>query len=162
LGATICALAIHGVYAADHFDGPGVIEDPATDIADLYAWMSADASHVNLVMDITAARFSDAVQYVFHLESSAAFGQAGTTQDLICAFSADQKVQCWLGDEEYAGGDASGSRGVLSASGRMRVFAAPRSDPFFFNAEGFAATLSKVKNAVPNLVFDAAGCPAVD
>lgn len=164
MGPGVARTVIHTMLAlcgADHFDGPGVIEDPATDIADVYAWMSTDATKVNLVMDITAARFSDAVQYVFQLESSAAFGQAGTEQNLICAFASDQSVQCWLGDE-YVGGDASGTQGAVSASGKMRVFAAPRSDPFFFNAEGFAATLSKVQAAAPSLVFDPAGCPAVD
>jgi hypothetical protein len=149
------------INAADHFDGPALVEDPSTDIADLYAWMTADGTKVNLVMDLVAVRFSDAVQYVFHLESSAALGQAGTAQDLICTFTAEQRVGCWL-DDEYAGGDASASQGVSSASGKMLVFAASRSDPFFFNAEGFAATLSKVKAAAGSLTFDAAGCPAVD
>lgn len=161
IGALGSAVVPHAVDAADHFDGPAVMEDPASDIADLYAWMTSDGGKVNLVLDIVAARFSDAVQYVFHLESSSAFGQAGTVQNLICTFSADQRVSCWL-DEEYAGGDASSTSGVTSSSGKMRVFAGPRSDPFFFNAEGFAATLSKVKAAAGGLTFDAAGCPAVD
>src|SRR5262245_39812913 len=110
----VARTVIHTMLAligADHFDGPGVLEDPATDIADVYAWMSTDATKVNLVLDITAARFSDAVQYVFQLESSAAFGQKGTEQNLICQFSVDQTVQCWLtspSGEEYASGDASG------------------------------------------------------
>lgn len=161
IGAFGSAIVPQAVDAADHFDGLAVMEDPASDIADLYAWMTADGAKVNLVLDIVAARFSDAVQYVFHLESSSTFGQAGTVQDLICTFTPDQQVSCWL-DGEYAGGDASTTQGVTSSSGKMRVFAGPRSDPFFFNAEGFAATLSKVKAAAGSLSFDAAGCPAVD
>jgi hypothetical protein len=148
--------------AADHFDGPGVTDDPSTDIADVYVWTSGDGLRVNLVMDVVAAQFSDAIQYVFHLESAAAFGQTGTRYDLICTFDAEQTVSCWLGDDEYAGGTPSGPLGARSESGRMRVFGGKRSDPFFFNAEGFSSTISKVQAAASALTFDAAGCPAVD
>lgn len=160
--AGLLALSPSSAGAADHFDGPGVTDDPATDIADVYTWTSPDGLRVNLAMTIVAARFSDAVQYVFQLESSAAFGQAGTKYDLICTFDAEQKVSCWLGDDEYVGGDATGTLGVRSESGKMRVFGGRRSDAFFFNAEGFSSAISKVQAAAPSLTFDAAGCPAVD
>jgi hypothetical protein len=156
------ALTPHLARGADHFDGPQVSDDPATDIADVYAWMSSDASRVRLVLDIVADRFSDAVQYVFHLESAAELGPPSATRDLICTFDAEQKISCWLGDDEYAGGDASRSPGITSASGRMRVFAGKRSDPFFFNAEGFSATISRVRVSTTALSFDEAGCPLLD
>ena len=38
--------------AADHQDGPAATADPAADITDIFAWMSSDASKVNLVMDV--------------------------------------------------------------------------------------------------------------
>src|SRR5262249_22088951 len=60
--------------SADHVDGPRASADPAADITDVFAWMSPDAQRVFLVMDLvrnatTASRFSDSVQYVFHITS---------------------------------------------------------------------------------------------
>jgi hypothetical protein len=63
--------------AADHLDTPTVLADPAADMGDLYAWTSADGQRLNLVMDIVGRRFSDQVQYVFHVESGPTFGDGG-------------------------------------------------------------------------------------
>jgi len=37
-----------------------------------------------------------------------------------------------------------------------------RDDPFFFNLDGFNATIADVVAAAPSLIFDSAGCPNVD
>ena len=67
-------LAITGVphwgFAADHGDVPAAGNDPTADITDLYAWMSADRSKLNLVLDVMSnagptATFSPAVAFVF-------------------------------------------------------------------------------------------------
>ncbi len=65
--------------AADHIDSPTAVGESAADITDLYAWMEADANKLNLIMDVTPfageeSQFSDAVQYVFHINSSAGYG----------------------------------------------------------------------------------------
>lgn len=154
--------------AADHLDGPAVTADPAADITDLFAWMSSDASKVNLVMDVqpladTNSKFSDAVQYVFHTTSQGAFGAAAAqSTNLICTFAASQTIQCWLGNQEYVTGDASNPAGISSADGKLKVFAGLRQDPFFFNLDGFHAATAAVQAAAANLTFDAAGCPQLD
>jgi hypothetical protein len=162
--------------AADHLDGPAVKADPSTDITDLYAWMSPDAAHLYLVMDVypladkANSRFSNVAKYAFHLHSAAQYG--GTVkgmEDLICTFDVSQHISCWLVDKfhsdavlDYVHGDASQPSGLLSTDGRMKVFSGPRDDPFFFNLQGFkdAATFVAVNKG--SLMFDMYGCPKLD
>src|SRR5262245_25563535 len=44
--------------ASDHLDTAAVIADPAGDIGDLYAWLSPDGKHLELVMTIVGKKFS--------------------------------------------------------------------------------------------------------
>ena len=161
------ALVTVRALAADHQDGAAVLTDPATDINDVFAWTSPDGTKVNLVMDVfpaatTAARFSNVAQYVFHTTSSSAYGMAAAaSEDILCTFDTSQVISCW-GGGEYIHGDASNTAGITSTSGKLRVFAGLRDDPFFFNLDGFKATASAVHGAAGSLTFDAAGCPALD
>ncbi len=153
--------------AADHKDGPGAKADPSADITDVYAWMSPDKATVNLVMDVypnapAGAKFSNAVLYVFHLNSSAGYGMPATETKIICGFDTAQAVSCWAGAGEFVTGDASAETGIASASGKTKVFAGLRDDPFFFNLTGFKATAAAVTAAAGSLTFDPAGCPALD
>jgi hypothetical protein len=166
--SALALICIGGPRAADHIDSPQAAVDPAADITDVFAWMSNDGSRVNLVMGIgrdvaLTFLFSDQVHYVFHTSSKVGFlSTAKTDVDVICQFDAAQTIQCWAGNEEYVTGDASGTAGLSSGSGRMRVFAGVRNDPFFFNLNGFKAAAVAVENAASGLTFDAAGCPALD
>lgn len=169
LATLLCGLALaHPARSADHRDGPAVRIDPASDINDVFAWMSPDARQVNLAMTVfpfagDGARFSDQVQYVFHTTSQAGFGaSAKTPLDVICEFDATQSIQCWVGDAAYVAGDASATTGLTDDDGQVRVFAGRRNDPFFFNLNGFNATTNLVVGAAGGLSFDAAGCPDLD
>jgi hypothetical protein len=160
-------LLARAALTADHMDGPAATADPTADITDVFAWTSADGKSLNLVMDVfpaatASARFSNTVQYVFHTSSHPAFGQAAAaTEDMICTFDSAQKISCWAGSE-YVSGDASKTAGIASGSGKLRVFAGMRDDPFFFNLDGFKHAVATVKGAASSLTFDAAGCPALD
>lgn len=150
--------------SADHLDSPAVRMDPAADINDVYSFM--DGNNVVLVMTVapaatTASKFSDQIQYVFHTSSGAAFGATTSDVNIICTFDAAQAAQCWAGTDAYATGNASQPTGIASADGKMKVFAGLRADPFFFNLNGFNATVDTVKAAAGGLVFDEAGCPDV-
>src|SRR4051794_35280555 len=99
-----CALAITAgaawAIAADHLDGAAVKVDAATDITDVYAWVASDK--LTLVMNVsplatTTSKFSDAVQYVFHVESSAGYSKPGEKTDIVCTFDAEQVIDCVLG-----------------------------------------------------------------
>jgi hypothetical protein len=153
--------------AADHQDGPAATADPSADITDVFAWMSPDATHVNLVMDVFpfatgSPKFSNTVQYVFHTSSRPSFGTAAVANvNVICTFDTSQIISCWAGTE-YVTGDASSTTGLSSASGKLKVFAGLRDDPFFFNLEGFKATAADVTAAKGSLTFDSNGCPLLD
>jgi hypothetical protein len=68
-----------------------------------------------------------------------------------------------VGTEDYASGNPSDPNAPLtSASGKLKVFAGTRADPFFFNLSGFVDTVTIVKGAASSLTFDASGCPTVD
>jgi hypothetical protein len=147
--------------AADHIDSPGVVEDPATDITDLYAWMNADGTKVELAMAIAAELFAPGIQYVFHVTSAPAFGGQAIETVVLCTFDPDQDVTCWAAGERVSG-DAHDERGLASESGKLRVFTGLREDAFYFNAAGFSAVVSTVKSVAGALTFDPAGCPQLD
>jgi len=164
IGAAVIPFA---AYAADHIDAPATVADPAADLTDLYAWTSSDASKVNLVMDVlpfaTAdSKFSDAVQYVFHVNSSTGYGEAQTETLILCQFDEANAIECWAGSDEHVSGDASAEAGLSSDSGKLKVFAGLRNDPFFMELTGFNETVSIVVGAAGGLSFDDQGCPDVN
>jgi hypothetical protein len=163
----VALIAAPLALAADHQDGPAATAEPSADITDVFAWMSSDASQVNLVMDVFpfaggSPQFSNAVQYVFHTSSRPSFGAAAaSTVNVICTFDTAQNISCWAGDE-YVTGNASAAAGLSSASGKLKVFAGMRNDPFFFNLDGFKATAADVTAVKGSLSFDTNGCPMLD
>lgn len=162
----VVATASGSLLAADHFDSPAPQTDPLTDITDLFAWMTPDAQKLNLAIGVApladpGMTFGTSVQYVFHVNSSAGYGEAQTETQVICQFYTSSNIECWAGDE-YLEGDPSDPAGITSASGNLRVFAGLRNDPFFFEGAGFNETVSTVVAAAPSLTFDGEGCPAVD
>ena len=168
IGLAIGALLMPAIsLAADHIDSPAAVADPAADITDLFAWMSSDASKVNLVLNVspfagTESQFSDAVQYAFHVNSSAGYGEAQTETLIVCEFDAAGTVECWAGADEYVTGDASAEAGIATESGALKVFAGLRNDPFFMENTGFNTAVSTVIGAASSLTFDEQGCPALD
>jgi tetratricopeptide (TPR) repeat protein len=132
--------------------------------------MSGDKTKVNLVMDVypnapAGAMFSDQVLYAFHLNSAATFGGTATETKIFCGFDTAQKITCWVGGTESLTGDASATTGISSTSGKTKVFAGLRDDPFFFNLTGFKATAADVIAAATTpglLTFDPSGCPMLD
>jgi hypothetical protein len=170
-GACLATAIAHPRLArsADHLDAPATKKEAAADINDVYAFM--DGSNAVFAMTVlpaapAGAKFSDAVQYVVHTQSAPAFGGGASDVNVICTFDAAQIAQCW-GGGEYATGDASSAAGIASKSGKLKVFAGLRADPFFFNLAGFQATVTAVEGAVDGgggapLAFDTTGCPIVD
>jgi hypothetical protein len=152
--------------AADHIDAPAAVAEPAADITDLYAWMSSDTSKLNLIMNVSPfatsdSSFSSAVQYVFHVNSSAGYGMEQTETRIVCQFLPSQEVECWAGDS-YLAGDASDTAGLVSDDGLLRVFTGLRDDPFFMEFTGFTETVKTVVGAAGGLSFDTDGCPSLD
>lgn len=168
LGVAVAAASLaRPAESADHRDAPATSGDPASDINDVYAFV--DGSNVVLAMtvfplaDKATAKFSDKTQYVFHTTSGTKFGEAKSSVDVICTFDTAQKVQCWVGTADYvAPGDASAAAGISSADGKVKVFAGPRADPFYFNLCGFRDAVGLVDSLKATFTPDAAGCPNVN
>jgi hypothetical protein len=166
LGALIAALwlaPVSSARASDHLDTPTVIADPAADIGDLFAWTAPDGRRLNLAMTVVAHRFSDRLQYVFHIDSGARLGKTTATTSIVCRFDAANTAECWAGDADYVRGDASGAAGLEGRNRRFRVFAGLRDDPFFNNVKGTRAALNTAGAALQaGTAVDAAGCPHLD
>ena len=171
-GACLATAIIHPRLArsADHLDAPATTAEAAADVNDVYAFLDKPgdaATNVILAMTVfpaapAGAKFSDTVQYVLHTQSGAAFGATTSDLNVICTFDAAQKASCWAGADEYVTGDASQAAGLTSTSGKFKVFAGLRADPFFFNLVGFRKAVSTVTGAKGVLTFDDAGCPLLD
>jgi hypothetical protein len=151
--------------SADHQDSPATTADPTADINDVYAFMSG-TSNVVFAMTVfpnapQGAQFSDTVQYVLHTASGMTFGAATSTVDIIATFDVNQVVSLWVGQSEFVTGNASQAAGLTSADGLVRVFTGLRADPFFFNFDGFKATVTDVIAAEPALTTNDAGCPSL-
>jgi hypothetical protein len=107
------------------------------------------------------ALFSDTAQYVIHTASAAAYPVGGNDNPIICTFSgttAPQTASCWAGTDDYVTGQADTATGITSKSGKFKVFAGVRADPFFFNLIGFRQTVKDVE-AAGVLPTNDAGCP---
>ncbi len=170
--------------AADHMDSPAAKAAPESDITDVFAWMSADKSKVNLILNVSpaatsASKFSNQVQYVLHVSSQDVYGETDATKvkhiNIICTFDTSQKISCWMGPAsttgvtsttDFVSGDASAPAGLASENGKFTVFSGLRDDPFFFNLVGFQETEAAVETAgmAPGFaaLVDASGCPHLD
>jgi hypothetical protein len=149
--------------ASDHFDSPAMTANPQADIADIYAWTTADGRRLNLVMTVVGHSFSDRLRYAFHVDSGRAFGRTTETTTIVCRFPAPKIADCRAGETDLAHGDATVEVGLPSRRHRFRVFAGLRDDPFYNNIPGslaaYGAAAAAVKAGAP---MDAAGCPNFD
>lgn len=173
-GACLATAVIHPRLArsADHLDAPATIAEPAADINDVYTFLDKPgdaATKVIFAMTVfpaapAGAKFSDTVQYVLHTQSGPKFGATTSDLNIICTFDAAQIAKCWAGADEYVTGDASQATGLTSASGKFKVFAGLRADPFFFNLAGFKHVVETVDTAVAGnqIVFNDSGCPNLE
>jgi hypothetical protein len=147
-------------YSSDHLDSPTVIADPSADIGDIFAWTSADGKRLNLIMDIVGHRFSDKLQYVFHVDSGSRFGKTSATTLIVCRFDVAGVAECWAGNGDYVRGDASNTAGIEGKNRQFRVFAGLRDDPFFNNVKGTRAAYNVAGAALGHgTTVDAGACP---
>lgn len=180
--------------AADHVDASNLATNPMADLNDVYAWNGVTdgmPTKINLAMTMSpfdngTRTFGPSVQYVFHMiryvgyPRMAADHAAGEEYRVICTFTTDTAGKCWVVDPtnkvlDYVEGDFSNTAGKASASGKVKVFAGRRSDPFFFNFAAFVSVRTQIETAcgggtapaacpgtlatVPGV--NAAGCPAL-
>ena len=138
---------------ADHFSGPRILFDPASDLTDVYVFPSPERpDRLVLVLDVfpaaaPTALFSDALHYQFRLRpvtvagNGAAAAFAVAEQEYVFDFTFDSPVvdagiPTQTGTCTAPNGEQISFRVGAQApaeSGELRIFAGPRLDPFFIN-----------------------------
>jgi hypothetical protein len=172
LGAACAATAVinpRAALSADHGDPPIAATEPGANVNDLYTFMDGAGTNVIFVMDVygagapIGAKFSDNIQYLFETSSAATFGPTTNPVNIVCTFNIAQKIQCWAGTDEYVTGDASVAGGITSKSGKFKVYAGLRADPFYLNSNGFKDMVGTIKQDIDSgaLTLDPTGCPNV-
>ena len=144
----LMTMAVGGAFAADHIDGPNAAADPAADISDVFAWQ--EDGRVYAILNFAAVNatidsgFYDAdVLYGIHIDDD---GNAdnGAERDVWIRFGQDA-VGNWgvqVSNFPGAGVPVVGPvEQVISAPGG-RIYAGARNDPFFFDFDGFNATVN--------------------
>jgi hypothetical protein len=145
--ALTVALATSGVFAADHVEAPGTMADPAGDITDVYAWHTENGTIV-AVLDFAGLQeagstgtYDADVLYGIHIDNDGdnepnidvwvRFGQNGAGEWGV------QAVNVPGSDVPLEGAVAT----VIDGGNGVQLFAGPRDDPFFFDLDGYQATL---------------------
>ncbi len=152
IAAAACSLPLALVLmASDHRDGPNTTADPQADITDLYAWHDASAGTFTVVLSFNGLRppgqantYDPNVVYAVHLTSvnPAMTSQTLTTEvDVRFAQNAAggwgvQMVNCPGTTAPISGPVET----TLTQSG-VSLYTGLRDDPFFFDLDGFHATV---------------------
>lgn len=161
LAISIGALVFLQVTASDHGDTIAVVENPATDLTDLYVFPSPEnPDNVVLVMDVYGlvspdqvddVSFDPNVLYEFNIDTNgdavedqviqARFVNAGPNQQVRIAGPVEPEMR----GNRTAFADPHGTPGTINRAfnptSGMRVFAGARSDPFFFDINQFCVIL---------------------
>jgi hypothetical protein len=136
---------------SDHFSGPAVMQDPAVDITDFYAFPSPERpGHLVLIMDLfpmatAEAQFSDVVTHRFRLRP---LGWSGSR---LTPGPGEYRIDVTFTDGSSGvpqqgrvvtsdGREAVFALGEPFEQGGMRVFAGLASDPFFMDVEAAIRT----------------------
>jgi hypothetical protein len=141
--------------AADHLDpsgnsmpmqGPRVMLGDADDIADIYAWHTAEGNMVVALdfagpnMPGTPATFSRDVLYGIHIDGN----DEGYADDRVIYTRFGQNASSawgvWVTGLPGGGSSVVGATETTITAGSARVFAGLRDDPFFFDLQGFRET----------------------
>ena len=160
-----CALAVSAaVMSADHAESPGADADPAADLADIFIFPSPESATKTVAAITFGGRpaprsridgsfYCDPnILYTLHIDRADAAGTFDNIPDIevLARFGIDQLGACGLQLENVpgAGGTFSGkTESVFTSPGGMKAFAGLRNDPFFFDAEGFAALVASFAGA---------------
>lgn len=159
------ALALSAtVMSADHAESPGADADPAADLADVFIFPSPE-NNTRTVAAITFGGRSaprsridgsfycdPRVLYTLHIDRADAAGNFDSVPevDVRVRFARDKDGVCGMQLENVpgAGGTFSGAiEGVFTSNNGLKAFAGLRNDPFFFDAEGYAALVASFAGA---------------
>lgn len=157
------------VMSADHAESPGADADAAADLADVFIFPSPQAAGRTVGAITFAGRSAPRsridgdipcdpnVLYTFHIdrEVGGSFDNVADVQ-VHARFGRNGRGECGLQIENVPGaGTVSGPIETVFESSGLKFFAGTRNDPFFFDAEGYAALVASF--AAPGQSGDVAG-----
>lgn len=166
--AAVLATSV-SVMSADHAESPGADADPSADLADVFIFPSPQQSGRTVGAITFGGRSAPRsridgdlscdrnVLYTFNIdrESGGSFDNVPDVQ-VHARFGRNGRGECGVQIENVPGaGTVSGPVETVFESGGLRFFAGVRNDPFFFDAEGYAALVASF--AAPGQTGDVAG-----
>ena len=163
LVAAICLLASAAVMSADHAESPGTDADPAADLADVFIFPSPQSATKTVGAITFGGRSAPRsridgsfycdpnVLYILNIDRANAAGEFDSIPDvqIFARFGTNSVGICGLQLENVpgAGGTFFGPiETVFESSTGLKAFAGLRNDPFFFDAEGYAALVASFAN----------------
>lgn len=149
--AVASAAWLGGAFAADHNDPPARVGGnlDAADIADLYAWHSADAQTLKMVLTFggpatpsadQAGTYDADVLYGIHIDNT---GDNVANTDIWLRYGKNDLGEWGLQVVGLPGeaGPVSGAVETSLTGTNAKVWTGLRDDPFFFDLQGFQDTL---------------------
>ena len=144
-------LAPLGAGAADHLDAPTVSANGATDLTDVYAYSTNDATKSVLIANVnpgagalpnSTTSFGTGVQYNITVDTN---GDASPDITYLLRFAAGnpQGVTIWRNGKLWGAG-TTGKPIVLK--GGTKLWAGLRDDPFFFDLDAFKGNILGAAN----------------
>lgn len=166
--AAVLATSV-SVMSADHAESPGADADPAADLADVFIFPSPTGSGKTVGAITFGGRSAPRsridgdlacdpnVIYTFHIDREAAGGFDNVADVQVHArFGRNGRGECGIQLENVPGsGTVSGPVETVNEANGLKFFAGVRNDPFFFDAEGYAALVASF--AAPGQSGDVAG-----
>jgi hypothetical protein len=171
IGMALVALAaMPRIWAADHKDSPAVERDPATDIADVYAFRRGDSLVV--AMTVQNLSISGNATDLFNPRARYQLFVDNTDNNVLAAnatitvtFSGSNPQMFRVEGlsttpiEGPTSGFSNAASPAITTSGAIRVFAGPRDDPFFFDLAGFREYLAGSYTPTAGLRSGTSGLP---
>jgi hypothetical protein len=155
IGSGTSVAIVKGGLAADHLDPPGRTDpdsggmDRSADIADLFAWHTADSLVLALTYDGPSAPTVSQgltcdrnVLYGMHISNDA---DADAEFDIWARYAKDDAGRCFVSIEGVPGAGGSLVTGPAERTlhaGSVIAFTGLRDDAFFFDLQGFRETFS--------------------
>ena len=150
--------------SADHAESPGADADPAADLADVFIFPAPQSTTKSVAAITFGGRsaprsridgtfYCDTnVLYTLHIDRANASGAFDSISDvqIYARFGRNPSGDCGLQLENVpgAGGTISGPiEQVFESPTGLKAFAGLRNDPFFFDAEGYAALVASFAGA---------------
>lgn len=144
--------------AADHADAPGSTLDPSADITDVFIFREGGrlvgaicfggTPAPNMRVDGPSGRYDPDVLFLYNIDLN---GDAQPEHEIQIRFGKNAAGEPGVQIENLPGAGARLVSGpvekVIAAPSGLRLFAGLRDDPFFFDFEGFRATIGSFNSS---------------